>query len=141
MALLKISDGISPDLQRRAKAASDKRPLLGAMGQAVKSLGIQAFTDPAKRAQAWAPRQDDLPHALLQKSTLLRKSLRGDRIQGETVYIESDRPYAATHQLGSAKLNIPARPYLPFYKTGQMTALGRQRVERALVAALRVRGL
>lgn len=139
MALIKIRDGISPDLRARAKAAGDRRPLLAAMGQAVKSLGVQAFTDPAKRAQAWAPRKDKLPHALLQKSTLLRKSVRVLGFTSETVTIGSDRPYAAIHQLGGE--HIPARPYLPFYKSGQMTALGRQRTERALVAALRSRGL
>lgn len=139
MSLIQIRDGISPDLVRRARAAGDKRPLLQAMGQAVKSLGVQAFTDPAKRAQAWAPRLDDLPHALLQKSTMLRKSIRVTGLSADTVRIGSDRPYAATHQLG--RDGIPARPFLPFYKTGQMTPLGRQQTERALVAALRVRGL
>ena len=141
MALIQIRDGITPDLLRRARAAGDRRPLLAAMGQAVKSLGIQAFTDPAKRAQAWAPRQDVKTHALLQKSTLLRKSIRVIAVSNDTVIIGSDRPYAATHQLGSTKLNIPARPYLPFYASGQMTSLGRLRVERALAASLRTRGL
>jgi phage gpG-like protein len=57
----------------------------------------------------------------------------------DLVIIGSDRPYAATQQFGRG--GIPARPFLPFYKSGQMTALGRQRVERALAAALRSRGL
>lgn len=139
MSLILIKDGISPDLQKRARAAGDKKPLLLAMGQSIKALGIQAFTDSTKRPEYWAPRKDDLPHALLQKSTMLRKSLRGDVIQGDSVIISSDRPYAATHQLG--RDHIPARPFLPFYKSGQMTSLGRQQAERALIAALRVRGL
>jgi phage gpG-like protein len=140
MALIRLNDGISPDLRRRAAVVRDKRPLLEAMGQSIKSLGVQAFTDPAKRAQAWAPRQDDLPHALLQKSTMLRKSLRVLGFGRDSVQIGSDRPYATTHQLGDPDRNIPARPYLPFYKNGQMTQLGRQRSERALLAALRSRG-
>lgn len=140
MALIKISDGITVSLQARALAVRDRAPLLEAMGQAVKSLAIQAFTSPEKRAQAWAPRQDDKPHALLQKSTMLRKSIRVIDVTNDQVTIGSDRPYAAVHQLGSEKQGIPARPYLPFYKTGQMTAIGRQRVERALTAALKARG-
>lgn len=140
MPLIKISDSITPDLRQRVRATADRRPLLEAMGQAVKALGIQAFTSPEKRAQAWAPRKDDEPHALLQKSTMLRKSIRVIDATNDQVTIGSDRPYAAVHQLGSEKQGIPSRPYLPFYQTGQMTALGRQRVERALVAALRVRG-
>lgn len=143
MGLFRIKDGISPDLRRRARAAANTRPLLGAMGQAVKAVGIQAFSDPAKRAQYWRPRKKEPEdgHALLQDSTLLRKSIRVVAITKDSVIIGSDRPYAATHQLGSDKLNIPARPFLPFYQSGQLTPLGRQRVERALLAALRSRGL
>jgi phage gpG-like protein len=132
MALIKIRDGISSDLRLRAKAASDRRPLLQAMGQAVKSIGIRAFSDPAKRAQAWAPRQDKKTHALLQKSTILRKSIRVVAVTNDTVIVGSDRKYAAAQQLGVPKNNLPARPFLPFYQTGQITELGRQGVERAL---------
>ncbi len=141
MSLIKIQDGITPDLRRRAQAAGDKRPLLAAMGQAVKALGIQAFTDPALRAATWAPRKKEPKdgHAILQKSTMLRKSIRVIEVTNDRVIIGSDRPYAAIHQLGGK--HIPARPYLPFYASGQMTGLGKQRVERALGAALRVRGL
>jgi phage gpG-like protein len=138
MALILIRDQIAPDIRRRVAQAGDKNPLLMAMGQSVKALGIQAFTDPAKRASYWAPRKDDKPHALLQKSTMLRKSIRVVAISGSRVIIGSDRPYAATHQLG--RDGIPARPFLPFYKSGDLTALGRQRVERALRSALRSRG-
>lgn len=138
MALILIRDSISPDLRRRAAQASDKRPLLMAMGQAMKAMGIQAFTDASKRPSYWAPRKDKKTHALLQKSTMLRKSIRVVDVSGSRVVIGSDRPYAATHQLG--RDGIPARPFLPFYRSGELTALGRVRVERALVAALRSRG-
>jgi phage gpG-like protein len=139
MSLIKVNDGISPDLLKRAAAVQDKRPLLEAMGQAVKSLGVQAFTDASKRPSYWAPRKDNLPHALLLKTPLLVRTIKVLGVSGSSVTIGSDRPYAATHQLGRGP--IPARPYLPFYQSGQMTALGRQRTDRALVAALRVRGL
>jgi phage gpG-like protein len=139
VSLILIRDGISRDLQARAAAAADRRPLLAAMGEAVKSLASQAFTDPAKRPEAWAPRADTEPHPLLQKSTLLRKSIRVISLSNSQVTIGSDRPYAAAQQFGTA--DIPARPYLPFHQSGQMTGLGRQQVERALKAALRSRGL
>lgn len=138
MAFVKITDTLTPDLRRRVAMCGDKRPLLEAMGQAVKSLSIQAFTDPAKRAAYWAPRKDQKTHALLQLTTMLRKSIRVVGFTSDSVLVGSDRPYAATHQLG--RDHIPARPFMPFYKSGQMTALGRQRVDRALVAAMRARG-
>lgn len=141
MALIKVSDGVTPDLARRARAAADKRPLLEAMGQAVKSMAIRAFTETALRPTAWAPRKDKLRHALLQKSTLLRKSIRVISVDNNRVIIGSDRPYAAVHQLGSSKQNIPARPYLPFHQGGALTAAGGQQVRRALAAELRSRGL
>lgn len=140
MALIKISDGITPSLRARALAVRDRAPLLEAMGQAVKTLTDQAFTSPEKRAQAWMKRKDDKPHALLQKKTTLRKSIRVISVTNDQVVIGSDRPYAAVHQLGSEKQNIPARPFMPFYKTGALTFMGRQRVERALTAALKARG-
>lgn len=139
MALTKIRDTISPDLRRRAQAAADKRPHLTAMATAVVGLGKQAFSDASKRPQAWAPRQDSKPHPLLMLSGTLETSLRQLSLSANQVTIGSDRPYAATHQLGRDA--IPARPYLPFYKSGQMTALGRERVERALRASLRAGGL
>ena len=139
MSLIKIKDTLTPDLRKRAAAAADKRPLLLAMGTAVVGLGKDAFTDAQKRPAYWAPRKDDKPHPLLLESGTLEASLRGDRIQGDSVIISSDRPYAATHQLG--RDHIPARPFLPFYKSGLMTSLGRQQAERALTSALRVRGL
>lgn len=150
MPLIKIKDTISPDLKRRARAAGNKQPLLLAMGTAVKGLGQQAFSDPTARAQAWAPRKDNHPHPLLLGSAIPKNAGGGSSdpvlahslvvdAGSDKVVIRSDRPYAAIHQLGGE--HIPARPFLPFYKSGQITELGRRRVENALKAALRVRGL
>ena len=136
----KIHDGITPSLRRRAAAAKNRKPHLMAMGRAVVSLGKRAFTEAGLRPTAWSPRKDDLPHNLLQKSTMLRKSIRVLGVSESRVTIGSDRKYAATHQLGSKKKNIPARPYLPF-RGGKLTPRGSQVVGRALSASLKSRGL
>ena len=115
MALIKIKDTLTPDIRKRAHAAADKKSLLQVMGQAVITLGVQAFTDPAKRSVAWVKRKDDLPHALLQKKTLLRKSIREIAITDESVTIGSDRPYAAIHQFGG-KINMPARKTINYFE-------------------------
>lgn len=138
MALIKITDTLTPDMRRRIAQCGDKRPLLEAMGQAVKALSVQAFTDPAKRPAYWAPRKDAKTHSLLQLSTMLRKSIRVVGFTSDSVLVGSDRPYAATHQLGRG--HIPARPFMPFYKSGKMTALGQQRTDRALRAVMASRG-
>lgn len=140
MSLIKIKDTISPDLLKRARAAGDTRPLLMAMGTAVKTVGQQAFTDASARAEQWAPRKDPKKtHPLLMETGSLEGSLVVEVVNSDRVIVRSDRPYAAIHQLGGE--HIPARPYLPFYKSGEITALGRRKVENALKAALRVRGL
>lgn len=141
MSLVLIKDTLTPDLRKRAKAAADKKPLLRAMGTAALGLGKQAFTDTAARPSAWAPRKDQKKtHPLLLESGTMETSLRM-QVEASQVILRSDRPYAATHQLGSDKLNIPARPYLPFYKSGQITPMGAKKVQSALRAALRVQGL
>lgn len=138
--MILLRDTISPDIRRRAAAVGNKRPLLLAMGTAAVSLGKQSFSNASVRPAAWPARKDpDKTHPLLLLSGNLEASLRGDRIQGDTVYLDSNTPYAATHQLG--RDDIPARPFLPVLASGQISPLGRTKVERALVAALRVRGL
>ena len=143
MIFIKIKDEISPDLQRRARSlsGSGKQRLHQAMGQAVVSMGKRAFTEPGLRAQVWKARKDNQPHALLQKSTTLRKSIRVLSATSSSAVIGTDRKYAAVHQLGSRKQNIPARPYLPFYKSGAMTKRGIAGVTSALKAGLRSAGL
>lgn len=136
----KIKNGIAPDLLKKARAVKDRKPHLKAMGRSVISLGKRAFTDPDLRAKAWAPRKDDLPHRLLQKSTMLRKSLRLQSVTNSVVTIGSDRPYAAAQQLGSSENNLPARPFLPFFR-GRLTARGNLAVNRALAASLKAQGI
>jgi phage gpG-like protein len=140
MSLIRLSDGITPDLRRRARAAGNRRPLLEAMGTAFVAAGREAFSTASRRAAPWAPRQDAKPHPLLLDTGSLERSLRVDPPSNTSVRIVSDRPYAAVHQLGGE--HLPARPFLPFYPdSGRITDFGRRRVENALRAALRVRGL
>jgi len=143
MSIRKIKDGISSDLKRKARALNSggRKRALSAMGQAIKAVAVQAFSQPGVRAATWAARKDNKPHALLQKSTTLRKSIRVISATADVVTIGSDRPYAAVHQLGSKKNHIPARPYLPFYKSGALTKVGSGRAESALRSALRAAGL
>jgi len=143
MPLVPIKNTLAPDLASKLKAVQNRSPLLSAMGQAVKALGVQAFTDASKRPTDWAPRKVEPKdgHAILQKSTMLRKSIRITSVTNDTVIIGSDRPYAAAHQFGVPERNLPARPYLPFYKDGQLTPEGNRRVTSALKAALASQGL
>ncbi len=64
---------------------------------------------------AWPPRKDKLTHPLLVKSGKLKAAATtggtvGDR-ELTTSIKGADVPYAATHQNGSTKRNIPRREY------------------------------
>ena len=143
MSLVKLSDTLTPDLHRKLQAVTNRRPILERMGQSVKSLAVRAFTDEGLRPSTWAPRVKEPKdgHVILQESTLLRKSIRVISADNNSVVIGSDRPYAAAHQLGYEPRNLPARPYLPFYRDGTLTPRGAKNVAAALRAALKPAGL
>jgi hypothetical protein len=134
----KNSDQISPDIARKLKAAQDGRPALQAAGLVIESLAKRAFKEPALRPSAWAP----LSPATLKEKQSKRKSLsvlirdailiRSPRITaltGSSVTIGTDRPYAVYHQAGKGRMY---RPFFPIDKNGNLTPLGRNRVEAAL---------
>ena len=146
--LTEIRDTISPDLQMRFKLASNKRGIHEAMGLAIIGLTKRAFNDLGLRPSAWNALTTGRP-ATLRKSGTLAKSVRVVSASDSAVVVGSDRHYAAIHQLGGktaahvirAKTGkalkipgigfrksvkhpgskIPARPYFPFYASGQPT--------------------
>jgi hypothetical protein len=56
------------------------------------------------------------------------QSIRISELTGDHVTVASDRPCAAAQQLGSAKKNIPARPFFPFTKDGKITDTAYHRI-------------
>jgi phage gpG-like protein len=150
--LLKLTDTLTPDLTRKLKAVQNRAGVLRAMGQQVKSMARAAFTESELRPSTWAPRKQEPKdgHRLLLGTSqpkgkasppMLRGSIRVLSFDNTRVVIGSDRPYAAAHQLGSPKNNLPARPFLPFFPSGALTPEGQKRVGRVLTAWLKARGL
>ncbi len=136
--LRRDSDQISPDIARKLKAAEDPQPALQAAGLVIESMAKRAFKEPALRPSAWAA----LSPATIKEKTRKRKSLavlirdavlvRSPRItalSNRAVSIGTDRPYAVFHQAGKGKMY---RPFFPFDARGQLSPIGRQRVEAAL---------
>jgi phage gpG-like protein len=143
---LKVKDTITPSLKKRALVGTNtqQKRLLKAMGMAVTSMAVRAFTDPGLRPSPWLPRKDNLPHNLLQKNTELIESLyiidSSDKVK-----ISSSKIYAAIHQHGGKagrghKSTIPARPYLPI-KGRKLTPRGQKAVHDVLKEGLRTLGL
>lgn len=118
---------ISPGLARVAKALADPRPVLEAMGTQLVSLTKRAFNDSALRAAAWPPKKDGSA-SRLKKTGALYQSIAISQLTRAEVHVGSDRPYAAAHQLGSAKRGLPARPFFPFL-SGRMIPSAQEKIE------------
>lgn len=164
ISLTKVSDTLTPDLRRLYKNASDKSGIHSAMGLAIVGITKRAFNDASLRPRSWSPKSDGSP-ARLRKSGTLAKSIRVTASGASGFTVGTDRPYGAIHQLGGqtaahtilpkngqalnwpgaahpvAKVEhpgskIPARPYLPFSRSGQPTRRAVQELQRVALAKL-----
>lgn len=129
MAGIRITeDTLSPATRNLAAtfASRGRVEILEAMGLELRSMTIEAFQSVADRPAPWAPKKDGSPSNLVQ-STALRQSfqVRTGPIQS---VVTTDRIYAAAHQFGSTKRNLPARPFYPFLR-GELTGDARRRLQ------------
>lgn len=97
-------------------------------------------------------------HNLLRKSGALWQSIRIAKVTNSTVTVGSDRRYAAVQQFGATirpknkkflvftlggkkvfakKVTIPARPFFPFSKAGEMTPVAKQKIEAVVRAKIK----
>jgi phage gpG-like protein len=152
-------DTISPKLDHLLRAGKNLTPVLRAMGTEFEGITKRAFDNPSLRLAAWAARKgtkfvphpkkpgrqrlvtnnDTSTHPLLKKSGLLVKSFRVE-VSGNWVTIASDRPYSRIHQFGGAagrghKTAIPARPFMPISKDGQMPSWAKERLAKVAARA------
>jgi len=106
-----------------ARMAAAQKRALEYIGQKVASRATQAFRTAGFRPSPWAPRKDKkATHPLLIKSGALRQSISWKLEGTDTVVIGSDKKYAIYHQEGTK--HMPARPFFPIDKYGQLTILG-----------------
>lgn len=133
-------DTITPRLARIARNLGDRKPVLEAMGIAVQSHTVEAFSQLVPRPAPWPPKRDGSPSNLTE-TTALRQSIRVVRVTSRKVVVGTDRVYAAVHQFGSSKTSgrgsgIPPRPFFPWVD-GRMTPDARRRVKEAAEARIR----
>ena len=105
-----------------ARMAAAQKRALEYIGQKVASRATQAFRSPSLRPSPWEPRKSGGNHPLLIKSGALRQSISWKLEGTDTVVIGSDKKYAIYHQEGTK--HMPARPFFPIDKYGQLTILG-----------------
>jgi phage gpG-like protein len=136
---LQITDTISPKLRKLGTTTPALRQaVLEAMGLQLVSLTKRAFNDASLRAAPWPPHKRPRGNQLLKRSGALFQSIRIASLTDRSVTVASDRPYAAVHQLGSAKSSgrgsgIPARPFFPVLN-GKFTLQATERL-RAIAQA------
>jgi phage gpG-like protein len=162
MKIILSHDGITPDLQRKLKAASDRKSIHQAMGLVVVSLAKRAFNDSALRPTTWPSKANGQP-ATLRKSGTLAKSPRVVSATQNGAVVGTDRRYGAIHQLGGKTpahiirpktkkalktpygvfkkvkhpgSNIPARPYFPFFSNGRPTPQALRAIDSVIKAKL-----
>jgi phage gpG-like protein len=135
LAINLTRDDISPALARLASPALMDGAAMAA-GMAVVALGQRAFTEPGLRPTAWVARKDRKAHALLLLTGTMRQSLHVQSKGAAAVQIRSATPYAAAHQLGSKKRNIPARPFLPVTEAG-LTEVAKREIREVVADVLR----
>lgn len=145
-------DDISPDLRERLEAVEDLRPVLQAAGLQIVSWAQGAFEDPSKRPLPWPARRSG-SNPLLKESRALQQSIRVVSVSQDAVIVGTDRKYAQYHQFGTQpyvirpkrgrylfwkgaahpvrKVNhpgLPARPFMPFSRSGRMMPEAQRRV-------------
>lgn len=139
-----VRDTLTPDLKKKLRAARNPQPALRAMGTVFASLATRAFNEPSLRPVAWKPLKDEtvkekarrgLSEGVLKATGALMRSPRIVGITKTTVRVGTDRRYASFHQLG-VKGSLPARPFFPVDKDGNLTEKASKLVQIAAKRAL-----
>lgn len=118
-------------------ARAQKRALQ-AIGEAVATRAKMAFRTTGLRPSPWAPRRPskaDDGHPLLIRGGVLIHSI-GWRLDGnDAVTIGSSHAYSLYHQFGTRKM--PARPFFPIDKNGELLPAMRRKIVGKVKKALR----
>jgi len=147
------ANSLAPALKKALKGAKNRRAILRVAGAEIVALTRESFRQPALRQSSWAPKRDGQPSNLTLRGALAA-SIRLTTVTDDHVSLGSDRKYAAIHQFGGvirgrpllvftsggrtyrvAKVVLPARPYLPFTKSGNLIPQALPRVTAAIQRA------
>ena len=135
-ALTITRNDVSPKLAGLASTAKNPSAVFRAMGTVFKSITEGNFNSvgEAYRPAKWADKKDGTP-SNLKKSGLLWHSFHLT-ITDRAATLSNPTPYAAAHQFGYAKRNLPARPFFPV-KDGKLTAAAEEKIGAAAVRAIK----
>lgn len=128
---IQVEDRISQSLKnlQRIDEPAIRQQLAFSAAEHLRVMADRSFANSGSDFGPWAPRKDSKTHRLLQKTTLLRRSLRATA-EASGAAVVSDRKYAGFHQFGTRKM--VARPFVPVSPDGRLS----DRAERLIIAKI-----
>jgi phage gpG-like protein len=121
---------ISPALSRLVATAKNPTPVFRAMGTTLLSITMGTFNSVGAgyRPKPWPAKKDGSPSNLILHG-VLSKSFHLD---ATSTYAKVSNPmiYAAAHQFGYPKRNLPARPFFPVLEN-QLTPKAEEKIAAA----------
>jgi phage gpG-like protein len=148
-------DTLSPAVRKAIGGLRDTTPVVKAMCLAVQSVAQRAFSQAALRAAPW-PVLHGGGEARLRRSGELWKGIHITDVTAKQGLVAVNKVYGAIHQFGGTirpknpsgslrfmgadgfvfakRVEIPARPFLPFAPTGEPTDYAARAVQTAVEA-------
>ena len=126
------------DLSRKladfpAALARAQRVALLKIGNVVERHARDAFKNASLRPSPWAPRKKAYKHQPLLKSTNMWHGIKYKVTGPDTVVVGTPFEYATYHQFGTK--NMPARPFFPIDRYGQIMPTVMQQITHKVQGA------
>lgn len=134
-------------LERLSKALENKTPLLRRVANTLQNVTEESFDKQASPfGEKWKPNapktlQKKRGNKILIQSGLLSQSFT-QKVTGTSAQVGTNKEYAAIHQFGgkagrNRKVIIPARPFMPINKNGEIPKDLGERLENEVVDYLK----
>ncbi|WP_297814063.1 phage virion morphogenesis protein [uncultured Helicobacter sp.] len=134
-------------LERLSKALENKTPLLRRIANTLQNITEESFDKQASPfGEKWKPNspktlQKKRGNKILIQSGLLSQSFT-QKVTGSSAQVGTNKSYAAIHQFGGKagrgkRVSIPARPFMPINKNGEIPKDLGERLEGEVVDYLK----
>ena len=134
-------------LERLSKALENKTPLLRRIANTLQNITEESFDKQASPfGEKWKPNspktlQKKRGNKILIQSGLLSQSFT-QKVTGSSAQVGTNKSYAAIHQFGGKagrgkRVTIPARPFMPINKNGEIPKDLGERLENEVVDYLK----